>query len=237
VGGPAGFEVQPDGHYYALGFDAAGGLVRETGFTNEGHTTFVPQQSGPDIVYANAGFTPLEVQLSADGSTLSIFTEAGPSGPYVASKDAVAVLPTEPVGAREGAGGCQTAETDVFASPTSTAEAVASVAGTWTICGAASSRSPALGPTGTVGIEFDSGGTWAFLVATAGSTPVPSTDPGAHGTYAFQMNGYSFDGTTPNWQLDMQQGNGTFVFGFATSQRPVKLQLLDEAGDVTLSAN
>jgi hypothetical protein len=233
VGGPAGFELQPDGHYYALGFGGSGELVRLTGFTNEGHLADVPGQGSPDIFYANGSFDPLEIQLSSDGTTLRIFNEAGTFGPYVASHETVAVLPTAPDGAHEGAAACGAAETDVFASATSVAGAIASVSGTWSLCPAADNRP--LGP-GTVGVEFDPGGTWAFLLAPAGGTPVPSTDPEGHGTYTFQLNGYSFDGT-PHWQLNMQTANGTFVFEFATSQSPVKLWLTDEGGPLVFSAN
>jgi hypothetical protein len=230
VGGAGGFEVMGDGHFYSLGLDSMGNLVRMTGFDHEAVLVTVPQQTMPDLVYANGGFDPIEVSLSSDGTTLGIFSMAGSAGPYVATQESIVIPPTEPMNAHEGAAGCGTTEANILPAPTNQADAAARIVGRWTTCRSDS----AFGPPGTVGLEFDGNGAWAFLVAAGGGPAAASTDPVYSGTYQF-LSHPGFAGLT--WQLNLSGSNGTWNFEFAESASPVKLQLMSESGEVVLSAN
>jgi hypothetical protein len=234
VGGPAGWEVLPNGYHFALGFDSAGGVLRLTGFLNEGQLTYVGGTSGPSLVPAGI---PMQVFLSLDKTTLFIDDEAGPSGPFVASQDPVGVRTPEPAGAREGAAGCQVLETGILPIPANDNEAASRVVGTWMVCPNAVPSNPrTLGPPGTVGVHFDPSGTWAWLVASGGGAPVASTDPAAHGTWASQSSGPSA-GPSATWGLTMTSGAGTLAFVTTASSSPVKLMIYDEGGIAVLSAN
>jgi hypothetical protein len=238
-GGTAGFEVLPDGHYYALGLDASGNLYRMTGFANEAQLTYVPEQgSTQDLVYPGGGLNGFLFEFSPDGNVVTTEGEAGGSGPYVATSAPVNVLAKEPEGAREGQAGCATMETDLQGQPASVPAANASVVGRWITC-PDTSGSPVPGsamPGGAPdpqGIEFDADGTWALLVGANAASAERSTDPNVRGTYS------SFSSGPGQWQLNAQvaaPNGGTFIFNFALSGSPVKLQLLNEGGVTVLSA-
>jgi hypothetical protein len=234
LGGPAGFEVSPDGQYNALGFDAEGNIVRLTGFFNEAQ--FLVDMSlapTPRLIFADSSEWPMQLSLSQDGTSLVSSSEAGRSGPFLASHDAIIQAPTGPAGAREGARGCNTMESGVQQPPATTAEATQRLLGRWTMCPDSSGNLPLLGPGSTRGIEFASDETWAFLVPEgAGGALVPSTDPDGHG----QFNTSTEVGQGVTGLYMHTGGIGTFVFVFATSSSPVKLQLISEGGPFILSA-
>jgi hypothetical protein len=234
VGGPAGFEVQPDGHFYALGYDGEGHVVRQTGFANEGRMTFIAGQDGPDIVSPDNSFLPIFASLSEDGTTVSFSSEGGQAGPFFWSNEAVSTPPTYPPGAHEGAAACSTPETGVIDQPATPSEATAAVLGTWTRCGDLYKSYPGTLPAAIVGVQFSTDGTWSFLVTSNGA-PAPSTDPAWHGTFSFQT-APRIDGTMVSTISLLSSDGGTYGAEWAVSTSPVKLELLTEGWAVVFSA-
>jgi hypothetical protein len=231
-GGPAGFQVSPDGHFYALGFDASGGVTRQTGFQNEGSVVGVSAGSAfiPYMVYADGSFSPDFLSLSADGKTLYLSNEAGNFGPYVATSDPVAVQAAEPAGAHEAAHGCSVVETGIHGGQ-SAANATSALIGTWAHCDVSS----AIGawPSSSVAVlEFDADGSWYFL----DSARQRLTDPLSHGMFQVIQDGPGWDGS-PTFQLNLANASGgTFIEEFAFSSQPVKLWLMSEGGEGVFSA-
>jgi hypothetical protein len=233
LGGAAGFRVESDGHYYPLGFDAAGHVTRLTGFLHEG-TVALNAQNYPLILFGSNTEYPLSVMLSADGTTLRTDSIGSESGPFVASDDVIVDVPPEPAGAREGAAGCKTMERDVMGAPATVADANGLVLGSWTLCPDATGAGTT--PAGTQGIAFAVDGTWAFLVAASGGAPAPSPDPTMHGTFEWVPSIGSLGG--PALQLDLTTvAGGAYYCIVSVSMRPVKLQLDNVGGLMTFSAN
>jgi hypothetical protein len=230
INGPGGFEVGADGHYYKLGVNSGGNLVRMTGFLNEAQ--FTVANDSVVTVYANGGINGWTVRQS--NGLLEMGDEAGFGGPFVATDAPVIVEPTEPAGAREGVAGCAKQEAGMLPQPASSAAAASALVGRWAACPSAADGAVTFGPAGNVGIQLDANGTWAFLVGSSDPTQAtPSTDPQENGTFEY------WSGGAGQWQLNLSvaaPNGGTYIVNYAVSSSPVKMFVDNTGGWTVFSA-
>ena len=213
-----GIEVDSTGRVFMLHKDAAGALVRTTGFKAE---TFVDPVENQDSwwayeVFADGGFAPREASFSTSGNTMRwSHSMAAGEDIYVRTSEPVTGPLTGVVGARLGSVACALPEAGISSPFISTSGLQSSLSGRWIVCGEPFQHS------GSAGIEFE-GNNW-YLLRDLNGTLVRSTASIEHGTLSLQ-DGQSVGGATEA-RLALDSADGRFLTPVGFSEAPVKLQI------------
>jgi hypothetical protein len=221
----AGFQVTTDGAFYVLRTAADGGLVRHTGFDDEGRIVLVDTSAMNgtgafqiNFVHAGNGTSMSQPYVSQDEKTIAFVTEAGRST-FVATDAPVAVPDLPADGLHLGASGCAVEEGHTASTFASATDAQARLVARWAACPQTSL--PRFGPDGNAGLELTNDGHFYFL------QPDYSRGSGDPWTGTYQLVDTSSMNGPGVFQLNLNIANGTYILEWATSTAPVKLRVMN----------